>query len=172
MSHADQVRDPRYHVGCSGWDYDGWKGTFYPEKLPKAKQLEYYASVFDVVEVDSTFYTMPRPDVVKGWYNRTPEGFKFVPKLFKGITHDLHRAVAEKTLEGLVERYFDAITRLGSKLAATVIQLPPGLHTKHADDLIALLDVLPGRIRVSWIASHDKGISRSRAASTPTSSRS
>nr|MDO8086324.1 DUF72 domain-containing protein [Candidatus Sigynarchaeum springense] len=159
MALADRVGGPRYHVGCSGWSYNGWKGTFYPDKLPQSKQLEYYASVFDVVEVDSTFYTLPRPEVVKGWRERTPEHFKFVPKLFKGITHGLRRAVADKSLEALVDKYFESITKLGTKLAATVIQLPPGFHARHADDLFALLDELPGNIghaiefrNASWFA--------------------
>ncbi len=143
----DRVGGPRYHIGTSGWSYDGWIGTFYPDKLPKSKQLEYYASVFGVVEVDSTFYTMPRPYVVKGWRERTPEGFKFVPKLFKGITHDLHRAVADGSLEDLVDRYFEGITKLGNKLAATVVQLPPKFHAKQVDDLLALLSILPVRIK-------------------------
>ncbi|MBN2150363.1 MAG: DUF72 domain-containing protein [Candidatus Lokiarchaeota archaeon] len=154
---ADRVRGPRYHVGCSGWSYDGWRGTFYPGKLPQSKWLEYYASVFDVVEVDSTFYTMPRPEVVRRWHDVTPGGFRFVAKLFKGITHDLHRAVAEKSLEVLVDRYFEGMAMLGAKLAATVIQLPPGFHAKHADDLLSLLNTLPTRTRhalefrdVSW----------------------
>jgi uncharacterized protein YecE (DUF72 family) len=137
----------RYHVGCSGWAYDGWKGTFYPGKLPQSRWLEYYASIFNVVEVDSTFYTMPRPDIVKRWREKTPAGFSFAPKLFMGITHELHRAVVEKSLETLVNRYFQAISLLGSKLAVTVIQLPPGFHAKHADDLLALLDLLPGNLR-------------------------
>ncbi|NMC07372.1 MAG: DUF72 domain-containing protein [Candidatus Lokiarchaeota archaeon] len=147
MAHATHDHGPRYRIGCSGWSYDGWKGTFYPDKLPQARWLEHYASVFDVVEVDSTFYSMPRPDVVKGWRDRTPDGFTFVPKLYKGITHDLHRAVAGHDLERLVDRYFENIMKLGSKLGATVIQLPPKLGAKHADDLLALLDALPGGIR-------------------------
>ncbi len=147
MSDIRGSKKPQYHVGCSGWSYDGWKGTFYPDKLPQSKQLEYYASVFDVVEVDSTFYTMPRPDVVKSWRERTPDRFMFVPKLFKGITQELHQAVVDKSLEALVDRYFEGITKLGTKLAATVVQLPPSLHAKHADDLFALLNILPARIK-------------------------
>ncbi|MEX2757923.1 MAG: DUF72 domain-containing protein, partial [Candidatus Sigynarchaeota archaeon] len=117
------------------------------KNLPVAKQLEYYASVFDVVEVDSTFYTMPKPDIVEGWRKRTPEGFMFVPKLFKGISHDLHQAVAEKSLETLVDKYFEAIAKLGTKIAAILVQMPPGFRSRHVEDFFALLDVLPANIK-------------------------
>ena len=70
------------YVGCSGWSYEGWKGTFYPSYLENKKWLSYYSKYFKFVEVDSTFYSIPSRLVVKGWKDKTPDNFKFhkVPK--------------------------------------------------------------------------------------------
>jgi len=137
----------RYHVGCSGWSYEGWKGTFYPRGLPASRELAYYATIFDVVEIDSTFYNIPRHAVVQHWHDKTPEGFMFVAKLYQGITHGLHEVASNGAMEGLVERYFNALAPLAEKLQAVVIQFPPKLRTKYRDDVIALLDCLPAGSR-------------------------
>nr|MDO8109343.1 DUF72 domain-containing protein [Candidatus Sigynarchaeota archaeon] len=137
----------RFHVGCSGWSYPGWKSTFYPKGLTSSNELGYYATAFDTIEIDSTFYTIPSPDVVTTWRDKTPGNFQFVAKLFKGITHELPRAVKEGLLEGLVNRYFASLGHLGSKLAATIIQFPPRFTSKHLDDVISLLNALPENIR-------------------------
>jgi len=136
-----------FHVGCSGWSYDGWKGTFYPRGMPISKELAYYASVFDVVEIDSTFYNIPRHDVVQQWHDKTPAGFMFVAKMFQGITHKLHEVASEGGLEQLVERYFAALAPLEEKLQVVVIQFPPRLSMKYIDDVTALVDYLPSTRR-------------------------
>ena len=68
-------------IGCSGWSYPDWEGAFYPEGMRAGEYLEYYADRFPIVEVDSTFYRVPTPSMVRGWRDRTPEDFQFAPKV-------------------------------------------------------------------------------------------
>jgi uncharacterized protein YecE (DUF72 family) len=75
------------HVGCSGWSYKEWKGTFYPIHLENKNWLSFYSRFFKFVEVDSTFFNIPSRFIVKGWKDKTPSDFKFA-KFRKIITHD------------------------------------------------------------------------------------
>ena len=78
----------QYYIGCSGWSYTSWQGPFYPKDIENSKWLRYYSKIFDYVEIDSTFYRIPNEFMVKNWYKRTPENFRFTAKLPKVITHD------------------------------------------------------------------------------------
>jgi uncharacterized protein YecE (DUF72 family) len=75
-------------IGTSSFTASGWKGTFYPEGVPEREYLTYYATKFDTVEVDSTFYRSPSVSTVKGWNAKTPRGFVFAAKVPQVITHD------------------------------------------------------------------------------------
>jgi uncharacterized protein YecE (DUF72 family) len=74
-------------VGCSGWSYEHWKGRFYPERAAEPRWLELYAEVFDTVEVNATFYRLPRRSTVAGWAARTPREFLFAVKASRYLTH-------------------------------------------------------------------------------------
>ena len=74
-------------VGCSGWNYDDWRGRLYPEGLAKTRWLERYAEEFDTVEVNSTFYRLPSRDAVARWAEQTPSGFLFAAKASRYLTH-------------------------------------------------------------------------------------
>jgi uncharacterized protein YecE (DUF72 family) len=75
-------------VGCSGWNYDSWKGgAFYPEGVPKKRWLETYAESFDAVEVNSTFYGTPKPKTAEHWAEQVPDGFIFTCKMSRYVTH-------------------------------------------------------------------------------------
>ncbi|HZD04948.1 MAG TPA: DUF72 domain-containing protein, partial [Longimicrobiales bacterium] len=74
-------------VGTSGWSYEEWKGPFYPEDLPSDRMLGYYAERLPSVEVNNTFYRLPRRDVLRGWRDQTPDDFSFVLKASRRITH-------------------------------------------------------------------------------------
>lgn len=67
-------------IGTSAFTAAGWPRTFYPDSLPEREYLTYYATKFDTVEVDSTFYRAPALTTVKGWYSKTPPGFIFAAK--------------------------------------------------------------------------------------------
>lgn len=66
---------PGIHIGTSGWTYDGWKGVFYPENIGADAMLEAYAGRFGTVEVNGTFYSLPKPETVEAWTSRVPEDF-------------------------------------------------------------------------------------------------
>src|ERR1043166_3558427 len=98
-------------VGTSGYSYAPWKGSFYPEKLPAAKMLAYYASQLPTVEINNTFYRMPAADLLQRWGAETPEGFSFVLKSPKRITHEKRLADVGDT----VKRFYEIAAVLGSK---------------------------------------------------------
>ena len=114
-------------VGCSGWNYADWRGPFYPEGEPQRRWLELYAERFDTVEVNTTFYRLPRRDAVAAWVQQTPDGFTFAVKASRYLTHikrltDLGQGVARfyERIEPLVEA-----GRLGPGAVAAARQLLP-----------------------------------------------
>src|SRR6267378_1798190 len=78
----------RIFVGTSGFSYAPWRGSFYPEKLPAAKMLGYYAERLDAVEINNTFYRMPAPELLAKWAAETPPAFQFALKSPRRITHE------------------------------------------------------------------------------------
>jgi uncharacterized protein YecE (DUF72 family) len=78
----------QYYVGCSGWSYTSWQGPFYPPTIDNSAWLKYYSRVLDYVEIDSSFYRIPTMFIVKNWYKRSPQNFRFTAKFPKIITHD------------------------------------------------------------------------------------
>lgn len=129
-------------VGCSGWSYADWRGRVYPREAPAARWLELYAAMFDVVEVNATFYRLPTPTAVERWARATPDGFEFAVKASRYLTHV--RRLRE--LGGGVARFRERLAPLGDagKLGPILWQLPA---TFHRDDerLAAALDELgPG----------------------------
>ena len=75
-----------FHIGTSGWNYDHWKGTFYPEDWPKKRWLEYYITCFDTVELNATFYRLPKEKTFSNWNERTPGHFQWAVKASRYIT--------------------------------------------------------------------------------------
>jgi uncharacterized protein YecE (DUF72 family) len=75
-------------IGCSGWNYKHWRnGVFYPPRLPARRWLEFYAQHFDTVEINATFYRLPRVDAVARWVAESPPGFCFAVKMSRYVTH-------------------------------------------------------------------------------------
>ena len=133
-------------IGCSGWAYKDWRGAFYPEKMPQRLWLSHYASEFDTVEINSTFYGLPSEKTVGTWLEQTPPGFKFSIKASRYITHVKRLNSPEK----YVERFLAAIepVRKADRLEAVLWQLPPSFK-RNDERLGAALDVIldraPGR---------------------------
>jgi len=114
----------RIRVGTSGWSYDHWAaGVFYPEHLAQARRLEYYASRFDTVEVDATFYRLPSEHAVRVWHDTVPEHFRFAVKGSRSITHFRRLGDIDEALASFSER----MSGLGGKLGVVLWQLPPNL---------------------------------------------
>jgi uncharacterized protein YecE (DUF72 family) len=125
-------------VGTSGYNYPEWKGSFYPQKLPAAKMLPYYAERFSTVEINFTFYRMPNEKVLAGWNRDTPDRFKLTLKAPKRITHDRRLRDCEESLS----LFLRVAGTLGPKLGALLFQLPP-YFKKDLDVLDAFLALLP-----------------------------
>ena len=92
----------RVLAGTSGYNYEPWRGPFYPEDLPKTKMLAYYATRFETVEINYSFYRKPTAKILSGWAAQVPEGFRFALKAWQRITHQLlqksHRLARERTI--------------------------------------------------------------------------
>jgi uncharacterized protein YecE (DUF72 family) len=130
----------KLNIGCSGWSYEGWKGSFYPKTLDNKDYLPYYSKFFKFVEIDSTYYHMPSRSTVRGWNDKTPDDFRFSLKFPKVITH-------EKKLEDVVKPLsilFYSLEPLIDKTLTLLIQLPPFLSEKKGfhplQDMVHRLD--------------------------------
>jgi len=132
----------RILVGTSGFIYPHWKGIFYPPDLPPRLWLERYASEFGTVELNTTFYRLPRPEAVDRWRVETPPGFVFAAKGSRFLTHMKRLLDPEPGLA----RYFGPVGRLQEKLAVVLWQLPPRWRANLAR-LEAFLAALPRGLR-------------------------
>jgi uncharacterized protein YecE (DUF72 family) len=136
-------------VGTSGFSYPAWRGSFYPEKMPPAKMLPYYAERLSTVEINNTFYRMPKAEVLASWAASTPETFRFAPKAPQLITH-------RQKLVGSAESvgyFLRALSSFGDKLGAVLFQLPPFLR-KDAARLSDFLALLPDGTRAAFEFRH------------------
>jgi uncharacterized protein YecE (DUF72 family) len=109
-------------VGTSGWHYKHWKNTFYPPDTKDAGQLGYYITRFDTVELNNSFYRLPKASVFADWEKAVPAHFLFAVKANRYITH-LKKLNPD---EGTVEQFLDNVAALGNKLGPILFQLPPG----------------------------------------------
>lgn len=113
--------DSRLRIGCSGWQYKHWKASFYPLEIPQSRWLEYYATQFDTVEINNTFYRLPDAAAFDAWKARVPPGFLYAVKGSRFLTH-------MKKLKDPVEplnRLFSRVRHLGRTLGPVLYQLPP-----------------------------------------------
>jgi uncharacterized protein YecE (DUF72 family) len=127
-----------FRAGTSGWSYQDWaKGVFYPEGVRPGRWLEYYATQFDCVELNASFYRMPQEQTLKDWQARAPDHFKFCPKMSRFITQLKKLRDVERPLSTFFER-FDNIK---SGLGPVLIQLPPslGFHRDRTEHFFQLL---------------------------------
>jgi uncharacterized protein YecE (DUF72 family) len=137
-------------VGTSGYSYKEWKGTFYPEDLPAAKMLAYYAERFDSVEINNTFYRMPVPSMVAKWGEQVPDSFTFVLKAPQRITHQKKLVDTGDDIRFL----FEAAESLGGKLGPVLFQLPPYLR-KDAARLREFVSRLPEAKKIAFEFRHE-----------------
>jgi uncharacterized protein YecE (DUF72 family) len=127
-------------IGCSGWNYADWRERLYPKGLPQSRWLEHYATFFDTVEVNATFYRLPRREAVARWVEQTPAGFTFAVKASRYLTH-LRRLT---DLGGGIERFYERIEPLvrSPKLGPVLWQLPANFH-RDDERLTNALEALP-----------------------------
>jgi uncharacterized protein YecE (DUF72 family) len=105
-------------IGTSAFTAEGWEGSFYPKGLPAREQLSYYATQFDAVELDNTFYRTPALSTVKGWYAKTPPGFLFAAKVPQVITHEKVLVDCDEDLS----HFLKTMEALGEKLGPLLFQ--------------------------------------------------
>ena len=133
---------PRAHlVGCSGWNYDSWRhDVFYPERCPSSRWLGYYAGQFDTVELNATFYRLPRVTAVQRWVEQTPDDFVFAVKMSRYVTH----VKRLRDLPPSLELFYSRIAPLVAtpKLGPVLWQLPPTFR-RDDDRLAQTLEQLP-----------------------------
>jgi uncharacterized protein YecE (DUF72 family) len=130
-------------VGCSGWNYAHWREHVYPKGLPQRRWLEHYATLFDTVEVNNTFYRLPQREAVAAWVEETPAGFVFAVKASRYLTH----VKRLQDLEAGIARFSERIEPLlkSPKMGPVLWQLPPTFHRDDERLAGALVRLPPGR---------------------------
>ncbi len=156
----------RFRCGTSGYQYDHWRGSFYPEELPRSSWFEHYASVFDTVEINNTFYGLPSPATFDRWRDEAPEGFLYALKFSRYGTHLKYLKDPEET----IATFLEAAGGLDEALGPILVQLPPR-WSPNLDRLRAFLDVAPGDLQWAvefrnpdWLREETFGILRDHGA--------
>ena len=125
-------------IGCSGWNYRHWRGRFYPEGLPVKRWYAHYAGQFDTVEINNSFYRLPKAETFTAWADAAPDGFCYAVKAPRFITH---MRKLKDTGES-VDRFIGHARHLGPALGPILWQLPPRWHA-NVERLGAFLALLP-----------------------------
>jgi uncharacterized protein YecE (DUF72 family) len=148
--HISEGVAGRIHLGTSGYVYQHWRGFLYPDRLPASQWLSMYASIFTTLELNATFYRLPTAQAAAGWRAQTPEGFRFVAKGSRFLTH-----MKRLTDTGVgLERFFTPLRALGDKLDAVLWQLPPQMSRPDVDKLDRFLSALPTHVRHAFEFRH------------------
>ena len=136
-----KLADCGLHIGCSGWTYKSWRERFYPAAVPTSRWLEHYASKFNCVETNGTFYRLPEARTFEDWADRTPSGFRMAVKASRFLTHMKRLIAPDEPLERLLTR----AAALGDTLGPILYQLPPDFQ-RNDDRLRQFLTALPRTI--------------------------
>ena len=139
----------RVRTGTSGFSYPAWEGHFYPPGTKRPDMLSFYAGKLGAVEINNTFYRMPKADLLERWRDSVPESFRFVLKASRRITHHQRLRDAGDSVEYL----FDTAKVLGEQLGPFLFQLPPYLR-RDDDRLAAFLEGLPAGMRAAFEFRH------------------
>jgi uncharacterized protein YecE (DUF72 family) len=132
-------------VGCSGFVYRDWRGLVYPEKLPQRRWFEHYATLFESVELNTTFYRLPPPSTVDGWAAQAPPGFLYAAKLGAFGSHRMKLRDSASWLPN----HLDRVRRLGPAMGPTLVQLPPKWkrNVERLDEFLAVATSTASDIR-------------------------
>jgi uncharacterized protein YecE (DUF72 family) len=137
----------RLLAGASGYSFKEWKGNFYPEKIKPEDMLAFYGERLPTVEINNTFYRMPKTEVLDNWARQTPEAFRFAIKASRRITH-FARLKAEEAADSVAYLY-QQLAALGDKRGPVLFQLPPFLK-KDLPRLQGFLELLPDDHRAAF----------------------
>ncbi|HEX4383493.1 MAG TPA: DUF72 domain-containing protein, partial [Myxococcales bacterium] len=138
------------YVGTSGYNYEAWRGSFYPEDLSAKKMLGYYAERLGAVEINYSFYRKPTEKILQNWAAQVPPGFQFVLKVWQRITHQKRL----RDCADLVSQFTDVARTLGPRLGPLLYQLPPNLKA-DAGLLREFLAGLPRDLKAAFEFRHE-----------------
>jgi uncharacterized protein YecE (DUF72 family) len=138
------------YAGTSGYSYKEWKGHFYPEKIAPDQMLTYYSTKLPTVEINNTFYRLPKREQLEAWAQQVPPDFRFAIKASQKITH-MRRLKNAGDETGYL---MDAVTVLEKKLGVVFFQLPPNFK-KDVERLAAFLALLPEGVPLAWEFRHE-----------------
>jgi len=132
-------------IGTAGWDYKDWVGPFYPKQLERTQHLPYFSRIFDIVEINSTFYNLPTKSMVLNWKKRVPDNFRFIIKVWQKITHNLD----DHDSGFLIDQFFSTMAFLSEKTEYFLLQFPPWFkYTEiHLRKLVSLLTRIPSEFK-------------------------
>jgi uncharacterized protein YecE (DUF72 family) len=146
-----------WHIGCSGFHYKHWKGTFYPEKLAQTKWFDFYCQHYNTLELNVTFYRFPRLHNLQTWYNNCPADFRFSVKAPRAITH--YKKFND--VEAMIGSFYDTVKEgLQEKCGCILFQLPTAYHygADKLQRIISCLDLSPSNVlefrHESWWNDH------------------
>ncbi|HEY8591263.1 MAG TPA: DUF72 domain-containing protein [Sphingomicrobium sp.] len=125
-------------IGCSGWVYKHWRDILYPKGLPQTRWFDRYAQEFDTVEINNSFYMLPKPETFDKWRKQAPPGFCYTVKANRFLT----QAKKLKDCEEPLERMMDAVRHLGDRLGPMLYQLPPKMNL-NLERLESFLKIVP-----------------------------
>lgn len=140
---------PRARVGCSGWNYKAWRAAFYPKDLPVERWLDFYASRFDTVEINNTFYRLPERSTFAMWRAQAPSDFLFAVKASRFLTHMKRLREPREPLT----RLFTRASALGRRLGPVLYQLPANftIDLERLDQFLRALPRLSSGVRVRHV---------------------
>lgn len=123
-------------IGCSGWNYKHWHGLFYPDGLPQKRWFEHYAATFDTVEINNSFYRLPKAETFDKWREQAPDGFCYAVKANRFLT----QAKKLKDCAEPLQRMMTPFRHLGDRLGPILFQLPPGfrINLERLDEFLTL----------------------------------
>jgi uncharacterized protein YecE (DUF72 family) len=132
MTRRGEIR-----IGCSGWNYRHWRAVFYPEKMAVKRWFDHYAAVFDTVELNTSFYHLPKPETFTKWKDQAPRGFRYAVKASRFITHMKKLKDCAEPVETFVAR----ARNLGETIGPILYQLPPRwqFNRERLEEFIGLL---------------------------------
>ncbi len=135
----------KIYLGTTDWNYDDWRGTFYPQSLTKAEFLNYYSQEFNTAEIASTYYRLPFYNHVRKWNENTPNDFRFAMKLIWQTTHQ-NRMEPDEPNKAVIEGFFKRMQDIGDKISLIVIQPPNDLEF-DPEKIRKFVSLLPGDFR-------------------------
>ncbi len=141
----------KYHIGCTGWSLKEWAGYFFTDDAKQSDFLKQYASVFNAVEGNTTFYNIPSEETVLKWKKATPDGFKFCFKFHRSITHEKRLNDVEDDIKEFLETFDPIADRLGP----FHLQLPAQFSPADFDKLEEVLNILPSAYRYAVEVRHE-----------------